>query len=372
MALWVWLKQVSTSQVEIVKQMSSIKALVYIYPELKYMCLPNNTQHPPPKSPTHQMATVTPDVQFLELFGLNNLLDIVTVLVSSMFFGAFMVLLFMAILILCNREGKRSARIGLLLAIIAMFILSGFHFWSDTALFMASIKSVLVDDIEESFAAKHTIFVHKVKRLNDLVDVVLPLEIIIGDSIVLWRAWALRGASHKLVYIALLCLVGTSACSFAYIGCYAQNNWPSQPPDTCISIEIAALTLSVATNIFGTLVIGYTLWFYRQAVEKYLKECKHKVRAEKILVLLLESGCIYSILWAVELILLLVPSPPTFAGKIVQQIVTAASVQLVCAVYRGKLLVTVATSKIKILYPHLGWDTPLPSTNTDDQSVVTM
>ncbi|KAF9257905.1 hypothetical protein L218DRAFT_1005605 [Marasmius fiardii PR-910] len=300
------------------------------------------------------MATVSPDAKFLASFGRNNLLDIVNMLVASLFYGVYVVLFSMAILILWYTSSSLLSIHLHSFMFVAMFILSGFYFWANTALFMASIQNVLISDIGSSLAAKHSAFGQRVTKLNDVMDAILPLEIFIGDAIVFWRTWSLCGVNRKLVYIPLLCLVGTTACSFAYLGCYAQSNWLAYAPDTCTSIKISALSLSMVTNIAGVLVIGYRLWLYRQAVGKYLEGCKQQTRVEKILVLLLETGVIYSLLWVVQLILLLVPTPPTFAGKVVHQIVTAACVQLV-GIYPTLLVVLVYLQRSM-------WDTAMMTT----------
>ncbi|KAK1227903.1 hypothetical protein PQX77_003114 [Marasmius sp. AFHP31] len=95
----------------------------------------------------------------------------------------------------------------------------------------------------------------------------------------------------------------------------------------------------MVTNISGTIVIGLKFWSYRQNVGVYLSKSK-KGRAEKVFILLVESGIVYSLLWIIQLVLARIPPPPTFAGQIVQQIFKSATVQLV-GIYPTLLIVLV-------------------------------
>ncbi|KAK1234554.1 hypothetical protein PQX77_002242, partial [Marasmius sp. AFHP31] len=79
---------------------------------------------------------------------------------------------------------------------------------------------------------------------------------------------------------------------------------------------------------------------YRQAIKAYLYQCRQRTRAEKVLVLLLESGFIYSILWIIQLVVILLPPVKSFPGKVLQQIFTAASIQLV-GIYPTLLVVLI-------------------------------
>ncbi|KAG7090537.1 hypothetical protein E1B28_009646 [Marasmius oreades] len=286
------------------------------------------------------MSTVTSDSQFLSLLGKNIMLNVVNLLVAGMLYGVYVILFCMAMVILCRREDNHKARAGLLSAVMAMFVMSSFCFWVDMAIFMAGVQDDLVDDVGQHLTTKHAVYAQKFRILSSVAEVVIPLEIIIGDAIVFWRAWVLCGVNRKIVYIPLLLLAGTTACSFAFLGCFVQNDWPIGNPDTCNLLKISAFSLSMATNMAGTLAISCTLWSYRQALAKYLGNCRSQTQTEKVLVLLLESGIIYSILWIIQLVLVLVSPPPTFAGEVVQQIFVAASVQLV-GVYPTLLIVLV-------------------------------
>ncbi|KAF9266763.1 hypothetical protein L218DRAFT_749315 [Marasmius fiardii PR-910] len=277
------------------------------------------------------MATKSPDSDsFLSMFGSNLLLTTVNLLVTAVLYGVYVILFCVCIVILCRREGNNKARMGLLLVTTALFLMSSLSFWTDATIFMAGIQSILVDGVGQSLDSKYKAYAQRFRYVGAALEVIVPLEIVLGDTVVFWRAWALCAVHRKIAFIPLLLLIGTMACSLTYLGCYAMKDWPLIPPETCNLIKIPAYSLSMATNIAGTLVIAYNFWRSRQAVGKYLRTRSHQDRTEKVFVLLIESGVIYSILWIVQLTLVLVDPPPrTFAGQVVQQIFSAASIQLV-------------------------------------------
>ncbi|KAG7090486.1 hypothetical protein E1B28_009600 [Marasmius oreades] len=290
------------------------------------------------------MTAISPnlDIQFISEFGTSIILNAVNLLIGGILYGIYIVLFCAAAAVLCRREGNVKARAALLVAIVTMFIMSSFDFWSNVTIFFASIQDIFVGNVGQPFEHKRVVFSRRFNNLDSVKQVILPLEIVVGDSIVIWRAWALSGGNRKIVVIPLLLLIGSAGCSFAFLGCFAQNDWPIVNPDTCNSIEISAFSLSIATNTSATIIIGYKFWRYRQAVGRFLSTCyaNRQPRVGKILILLLESGIIYSVLWIVQLVEILLPPPPTFPGQVVQQIFIAASVQLM-GIYPALLIVLV-------------------------------
>ncbi|KAG7090480.1 hypothetical protein E1B28_009594 [Marasmius oreades] len=288
------------------------------------------------------MAAVSADILFVSDFGTSIILNAVNLLTGGILYGIYIILFCAAATVLCRREGNVKARAMLLVAIVTMFIMSSFGFWTDITIFFAGVQDILVGNVGQPFGYKQGVFTEQFKNLDSVKQVMLPFEIVVGDSIVIWRAWALSAGNRKMVVIPLLFLIGSAACSFAFLGCFSQHDWPIVNPDTCNSIEISAFSLSIVTNILATIIIGHKFWRYRQIVGRFLSTCyaKQQARTEKILILLLESGIIYSVLWIVQLVEILLPFPPTFAAQVVQQIFIAASVQLM-GIYPALLIVLV-------------------------------
>ncbi|KAL0058816.1 hypothetical protein AAF712_014484 [Marasmius tenuissimus] len=228
----------------------------------------------------------------------------------------------------------------LMAALLVMFAMSSFEFWGIVHLCFQSIQIVLVNNVDITYSAKQMAYIEGFTHFGSAVQVMLPLETVVGDAIVLWRAWKLCTGNKRLVFVPMLLLLATTGCSFAFLGCYAKNDWPIINPDSCNRLQISAFSLSMATNLTGTLVIGYKVWAYRQTVGEFLGQCRQRTRAEKVLVLFLESGVVYSILWIIQLVFVLMPPVETFAGQVIQQAFYASSIQMV-GIYPTLLVVLI-------------------------------
>ncbi|KAJ8092310.1 hypothetical protein PM082_023913 [Marasmius tenuissimus] len=220
-----------------------------------------------------------------------------------------------------------------------MFAISSFEFWADAVVITVSMKNVFVDNIGTSFIEKQFNFAEKYTLLVSVQEALGPLEIIIGDAIVFWRVWVLCAGDKKLVSVPFVFLLGTTVCLLGFFGCFAQNNWPVVNPETCNSLIMSGYSLSLVTNIAGTIAIGVQVWLYKKNIRVYLTTYKGG-HTEKILVLLLESGVIYSLVWVVQLVVVRDILTPTLGGKVVQQILKAANAQLV-GIYPTALIVLV-------------------------------
>ncbi|KAK1234982.1 hypothetical protein PQX77_001804 [Marasmius sp. AFHP31] len=290
--------------------------------------------------------TVGSNALFVSKFANNAVLDVVKVLTGAIFYGIYLVLLLAALSILGRREGKAKARITLTSALLIMFAMSSFEFWGIVHLCFRSIQIVLVNNVDTTYAEKSSVFAEKFIVFAAVVQVMLPLEIVIGDAIVLWRAWKLCAENRKLVYLPMLLLSATTVCSLAFFGCIAKNDWPVTNPDTCNKLQISAFSLSMATNltahdvaeIVANMIVA--LRAYRKAVGEFLGRCRQRTRAEKVLVLFLESGVVYSVLWIIQLVVILLPPAKTFPGKVVQQVFTTSSIQMV-GIYPTLLVVLI-------------------------------
>ncbi|KAK1216174.1 hypothetical protein PQX77_021201 [Marasmius sp. AFHP31] len=211
----------------------------------------------------------------------------------------YVILFYASVTILCCREGSIKARSVLLVAIVLIFIISSFEVWTDVATVLTGIQKVFVNNVGTSFLVKQAAYGEQFSTVVSVQEALGPLEvgsalIVLGDLIVFWRVWALCAGQRKFICVPFAFLLGT---------------------------------------------VGMRFWSYRQNVGVYLSKSK-KGRAEKLFILLVESGMVYSLLWIVQLVLARIPPPPTFAGQIVQQIFKSATVQLV-GIYPTLLIVLV-------------------------------
>ncbi|KAL0570894.1 hypothetical protein V5O48_011060, partial [Marasmius crinis-equi] len=322
----------------------------------------------------------TADLQFVSLLGKTMTLSVASLIIETFFYGTYMLLFCVSAVILCRREGNSKARIVLLIATTVMFFMSSFQMWSDVVVVLRNIQSVFIDDVGVPFMEKQAAFGKKFRLLGSVEGVANTLEasigsyqislentyalvsiqIVLGDTIVFWRVWTLCGGHLRLVFVPFLFLLGTA-------GCVVQHNWPLANPPTCNALIISAYSLSMATNLSGTFVIGYKVWLYRKDIGAYLSKYKQPARAETILILLLETGIIYSVLWLIQLVIVRSPPPSNFAGKILQQGLRAATVQLM-GLYPTLLIVIIYLQRS--MWDHSGNSTIISGLDTHKSDVM--
>ncbi|PIL25603.1 hypothetical protein GSI_11351 [Ganoderma sinense ZZ0214-1] len=159
----------------------------------------------------------------------------------------------------------------------------------------------------------------------------LTINILLGDAIVWWRACVLWRGNWPIRVLCVLLLLATSRFFTPTTGvvdtcwaCYRGGSWNPDPNAQGIgylyegfSFGVAATALSLATNVLATtLMRGLGLgrsdsdWRddsdrrYRSFLKKYVEIGTRVSRLEKIMVLLVESGIAYCVLWIVIAILL--------------------------------------------------------------------
>ncbi|VDB91824.1 unnamed protein product [Peniophora sp. CBMAI 1063] len=131
----------------------------------------------------------------------------------------------------------------------------------------------------------------------------LSFNVLLSDAIVLWRMCVLSNQHRVARGISILLLVSTAVVSAKTViressmvtvssrGSGETLNFNDFPFGT------AVLGLSLATNVVATAVIGWRAWRYRRDVSAYMAAFRHRSIVEKIMVLLVESGCVYCIIW---------------------------------------------------------------------------
>ncbi|KAM5538841.1 hypothetical protein V8D89_007563 [Ganoderma adspersum] len=136
-----------------------------------------------------------------------------------------------------------------------------------------------------------------------MATVALGANIVLGDAIVWWRACLIW--RHKAVYWTGPILV-VLTLGLAAIGS-ALNH-----PGTLMSVyfifgadafSTAGVALSLATNLAATALIAYKAWFHRRRLKRYLGGDNTQTRVMKVLVLLVESGSVYTTILILVIIL---------------------------------------------------------------------
>ncbi|KAI1795529.1 hypothetical protein LXA43DRAFT_724729 [Ganoderma leucocontextum] len=134
-----------------------------------------------------------------------------------------------------------------------------------------------------------------------IMTMTLGLNVILGDSIVWWRAcavWRSRLVCHiGVLLVALTFGFGIASIVLGDHECPCHR-CPCLFPDYLFQVgtfsEISAV-LSLGTNVLATCLIGFKAWQHRKMLRSSLGG-NRKARVAKAFILLLESGTIYAVL----------------------------------------------------------------------------
>ncbi|KZV70399.1 hypothetical protein PENSPDRAFT_685525 [Peniophora sp. CONT] len=134
----------------------------------------------------------------------------------------------------------------------------------------------------------------------------VSVNIVLSDTIVLWRMCVLcqqhRGA--RVLAAALLtstiALTITSVAEMAIVDSVKLRNGSASFSD--LKYGTALLALSLATNFISTSMIGWRTWLYRRGLSAHLATFSRNSVAEKVMTLLVESGCVYCIIWVLYVV----------------------------------------------------------------------
>ncbi|ETW83737.1 hypothetical protein HETIRDRAFT_116328 [Heterobasidion irregulare TC 32-1] len=140
----------------------------------------------------------------------------------------------------------------------------------------------------------------------------LPMiNYILGDAIVVWRAWSLWHDNRKVMALP----IGLLACAFGYMA----KSLTSDTIEIQAAInyaQYATWSLELGTNIAATALIAIKAWQHRRLIRNI--NTRRRTVGERVLALLAESGVLYCLMWATS---------PQIAGIYPTMIIVLVSLQ---------------------------------------------
>ncbi|KAF5353821.1 hypothetical protein D9758_010575 [Tetrapyrgos nigripes] len=151
------------------------------------------------------------------------------------------------------------------------------------------------------------------------------LNFLASDGIVVWRAWVLFPRNLTVRIVLVLCMIGSTGELKIDVYLSARDGLTNlnlkvgilvdagrgaarvledpaaqgdgQAPGAPVGGLVMSLPLFI-TNVIATLLIGHKARMHRQEMKKNLASCSNSVvKVQKVLLLLVESGVAYCILW---------------------------------------------------------------------------
>ncbi|KAJ7592305.1 hypothetical protein C8J56DRAFT_887010 [Mycena floridula] len=130
------------------------------------------------------------------------------------------------------------------------------------------------------------------------------LNYLIGDSIVVWRAWIVWTNHPRVHTLLCICLIGTFVgvtVDFAFAILSELSQFSDSPRFSPTGPRTLVLTLPLFfTNFISTVLIAFKVWEYKVEIKQNLGLSHNKrTKVERVFILLAESGSIYCLLWAI-------------------------------------------------------------------------
>jgi len=207
--------------------------------------------------------------------------------VQTLFFGAYTVIIFLSTRMLMRRGLKARVNRILLTVTLFMYMLSA-SYWTYCFVDLVNRIQTYIENPQGP-----TAFSKWLVLFNALIFV----NYILSDAIVIWRARLICSPEHRkylyfpllLMMLAALCVTGVIALRVVTVSDFTTSERGSFVKAINM-LQISGLTMSLVSNVSATGVVGITAWRHRQII---CDGFNRTTKGNNILRLLLESGVFY-------------------------------------------------------------------------------
>ncbi|KAJ7590137.1 hypothetical protein C8J56DRAFT_1163784 [Mycena floridula] len=253
----------------------------------------------------------TADIQqYLRRTGEFIMKEALPLMAQTIFWTLYLVSVVLTVVVL-SRKGFTRARTSLLALIAMMFVLDTLIFVLSLYTFFQQTREILLRGI---FKGDELVRVQNPVATEDAVaEVLAMLMLILGDCIVIWRAYAVWTRSRTIILIPVAFMLGYIANFPFFIACnirHRQDITHAVAP-ACFATDTSGWILSFCANISATLMIFYTAWSYYVS-QRSLRASRASLQRSKlarIMLLLVESGFAYFIVMIFSITVYLWPTP---------------------------------------------------------------
>ncbi|KAI0315584.1 hypothetical protein OF83DRAFT_1061836 [Amylostereum chailletii] len=204
------------------------------------------------------------------------------IIAESALFGMFSLLVLFSTFILLRRGTGFLPNLSMLAATMVMYLSAASHWALDIYTLMKQIQDPRGFRPVYSWSVGTT--------------VVVFLNFWFSDFIVIWRACILWQWDRRVVAISAALLFAT--LTFASLN-VAFSRPPSNNPAFQVDVfGIVGLAMSLMANLWATSLIAVRAWSHRRSIKAHLNNGSRKTAVQSIMALLVESGILYCIVWA--------------------------------------------------------------------------
>ncbi|KZV70403.1 hypothetical protein PENSPDRAFT_444529 [Peniophora sp. CONT] len=257
---------------------------------------------------SHWMCTLIRTWSFLGAEAIMFNPDFGPTVLESVLFGIFCALTVQAVYSVTRRGLRARSHQAMLAAALAMYGISFAHWAIQISALHRGVFAL----------ASGVIFYNPYVVVWQYVPLVLvSVNILFSDTIVLWRMCVLCGQKKRAQMLAIALLLPNVVLCILNLKKDAAPGpliagSATGPYSATLSFKTASfsdsvygtsvLALSLATNTISTLVIGWRTWLYSRDIAAHLASFSRRSIVVKVMVLLVESGCVYCVIWALYIV----------------------------------------------------------------------
>ncbi|KAJ6542752.1 hypothetical protein B0H19DRAFT_1267969 [Mycena capillaripes] len=251
---------------------------------------------PPPSAPLSEK-----DAHTLYLYGRDITQDAIGLIWETVFISAYGVFFVTAVYSIFRRGFKSRGSIAMLCVIIYLYS-SSLTLWAlVVTLWFKNTHSRFMDGLNLPLADRKELVVYTTARFDTLAQALYLFNMVIGDTVVIWRAWVLYQRTIWVLLIPCTMLLLSFIFSVINIICLTGAGTP-----ICIESNprLVSWAFSFVTNATCTILIGYKAWQHRRSMKSLnILSNPRRLSTDKLLSILVESGFIYCLFWLTQLIL---------------------------------------------------------------------
>ncbi|KAJ6498958.1 hypothetical protein C8R45DRAFT_1071605 [Mycena sanguinolenta] len=297
------------------------------------------------------MARSTPLPALIADAGPVLIYDVVGIVLQTLFFGIYSVLVTLSSRMLLRRGLKSQANRVLFIMPLLVYFLSSLY-WVYSFAHVVDRAMIFLRELQVSNPSNLTPN-DNLTKWSPLFNAILLVNYIFSDVVVVWRAWIITRAGwenyRKYLWgtIAFLMLSALSVAGVIAFRIVTQVVAPyGQVPQSfnylvegINVLQISILGFSLLSNLSATGVVGATAWRHRRSIRAAFAD-KKKSTTDQILIFMVESGVLYCISGLTVLISSFIRLPNGTLGDIF----TPINVQIAGA-YPSVVLLLVSTQR---------------------------
>jgi len=225
---------------------------------------------------------------------------LVAIFIQTLLYGAFVVLFAITCWVLLRGRPKgQPVRKSMLVVSILMFVLATMHIGVNyTRIYRAFITYRNAPGGPAAFFNQRSEFTQM------FGSTLYVMQTLVGDSVVLLRCYIVCGRQIYVIAFPLLLLLGSTAAGIGILYSFARV----VPNAEIFAIElqkwiVSFFSMTLATNIICTSIVAYRIWVINRESIRYAE-----TSLRPIMLLVIESGAIYSATLTILIILYKVES----------------------------------------------------------------